>query len=146
MGVEYTLVNNKDKTCFELGKGSWYALCDHNGQGDICLLYEDQIYDTIINEIWEISSIRQSNDHENLHILARELAKNIFRFVNNADPTEISLANDCDDSIFYLRDANYCWIGSRYSYSDFKQFNKHLKINCSSKEEFEKAIKLKSFW
>jgi hypothetical protein len=145
MGIEYTLVNHKDKTCFELGKGSWYALCDHKGQGDICLLYENKIYDTIINEIWE-TYIRHSNNSENYHKVARELAKNLFNFINNADPTQISLANDCDDSKFKLREDSYCWIRSRDSGANFYELNEHLKTNFSSREDFEKAIRLKAFW
>jgi hypothetical protein len=126
MGIEYSLVNHQDKTCFELGKGSWYALCDHNRIGDICLLYEDQIYDVIINEIWDYN-IEQAEDKSTWHEDAKNLAKELFIFINSANPSKISLANDCDDSYSDVRQNNYRWIGSRYSEQDLDDLNRHLK-------------------
>ncbi len=125
MGVEYCLANHKDKTCFELGKGSWYALCqDRNRTGHECLLYEDTIYDMITEEIWDHNI---SEAAETWKKAAQELASALYKFVNDADPTEISLVNDSDDSESNLREKGYRWVGSRYKSADLAHSNRHLK-------------------
>jgi len=129
MGIEYTLANHENKTCFELGKGSWYALCDHNGKGDVCLLYEDQIYDVIINEIWEynIATSLSTKEKSDWIEYSKTLSKEIFKFINNVDPSRISLTNDSDDSTFELRQNGYRWVGSRYVEDDLSLLNRHIK-------------------
>ncbi len=125
MGVEYTLANHKDKTCFELGKGSWYALCqDRNRTGHECLLYEDTIYEMITEEIWD-QNISEAS--ETWKKAAQELAAALYKFVNDADPTEIGLVNDSDDSESFLREQGYRWVGSRYKDTDLVYSNRHLK-------------------
>jgi hypothetical protein len=130
MGVEYTLANHKDKICFELGKGSWYALCqDRNRTGHECLLYEDTIYEMITEEIWDYNISNPGNGEraDTWKKAAEELAAELFKFVNDADPTEISLVNDSDDSESNVREKGYRWVGSRYKSSELEQLNRHLK-------------------
>ena len=130
MGLEYTLVNHQNKTCFELGKGAWYALCDKKRRGDFCLLYQDETYDTIVNEIWDYN-IAQAGSPEaaaSWRANAKELAKNIFAFVNNVDPSEIELCHDSDDSLIELRQKGFRWTGSRYYEESLDDLNSHLKI------------------
>jgi len=130
MGVEYTLANHKDKTAYELGKGSWYALCGNPKRtGDECLLYEDTIYDMILREIWDynISNPGPGETADTWREYAKKISKEIYKFVNDADPTEISLCNDSDDSNYELRKENYRWVGSRYESDDLVSLNRHLK-------------------
>jgi len=133
MGVEYCLANHKDKTCFELGKGSWYALCqDRNRTGHECLLYEDTICEMITEEIWDhnirnAGTVGKEDTAESWKEAAKRLAAQIFKFVNDADPTEISLVNDSDDSESDVRDKGYRWVGSRYKGDDLTILNRHLK-------------------
>lgn len=131
MGIEYTLANHKDKTAFELGKGSWYALCDENRKGDACLLYKDSIYDVLINEVFEYQITHPEASELDVNEwkqYSKEIADKIFNFVNGADPSQISLCNDCDDSDFYLREQGYRWIGTRYENLDVNILNRHLSI------------------
>lgn len=129
MGIEYTLANHKNKTCYELGKGSWYALCDKNRKGDACLLYEDSIYDVLINKVWEhiIENPTEGDSAESWQLYAKEIAGEIFKFVDGVDPSQISLTNDCDDSSFELRERGYRWVGSRYREEDLSALNRHIK-------------------
>lgn len=131
MGIEYTLANHKDKTAFELGKGSWYALCDENRLGDACLLYKDSIYDVLINEVFDyyINNPNSSElSKEEWEEYAEEIAGKIFNFVNGADPNQISLCNDCDDTNFELREKGYRWTGTRYENAEIDCLNRHLSV------------------
>ena len=53
MGIEYSLVNHKNKTLFDLGKGSWYALFDSHRKGLPELLYAEEIKEIIEEEIFD---------------------------------------------------------------------------------------------
>jgi hypothetical protein len=126
MGIDYTLANNKNKTCLELGKGSWYALMDGK-KGDACLLYPEEIYKVIVEEIWDYIINDPESEYSFWIDYAKEVATKIFVFVDNADPNDISLCNDSDDSTFELRQQKYRWVGSRYAEFDSDYANRHLK-------------------
>lgn len=130
MSLEYTLANHKDKTCFELGRGSWYALCQNGNRiGHECLLYEDTIYEMIIEEVWDynISNPENGETADNYRKYAAKIAAELYKFVNNTDPAEISLTNRSDDSTLDLKEKGYRWIGSRYESDVLSELNKHLK-------------------
>jgi hypothetical protein len=125
VGLEYTLVNHQDKTCYELGKGSWGALLDANRKGSADLLYKESIRDIIVTEIWDYN-IETDNNPQFWLDYAVEVASEIFDFINGVDPSNIGLANDSDDSNFEVRQKQYRWVGSRYREYSLDELNKHL--------------------
>lgn len=128
MGIDYSLANHKDKTAYELGKGSWSAfLSDNCKTGHECLLYEDAIYEMIVEEVWDYLIDDPTENAEEWRQYAKEIASEIFKFVNNVDPSQIILCNDCDDSDYMLKEKGYRWVGSRYRNVDLDCLNRHLK-------------------
>jgi hypothetical protein len=125
VGLEYTLVNHQDKTCYELGKGSWGVLLDANRKGAADLLYKESIRDIIVTEIWDYN-IETDNNPQFWLDYAVEVASEIFDFINGVDPSNIGLANDSDDSNFEVRQKQYRWVGSRYREYSLDELNKHL--------------------
>ena len=114
MGIEYSLANNKNKTLFDLGKGSWYALCNHQRKGLPELLYAEEIQDIIENEIFD----HWDKTKENKDYFQR-LSKSIHKFIDDSDPEiNISLTNDSDDSNLELKEIGYIYVGHRYDYSE----------------------------
>lgn len=129
MGIYYCLANHKDKTCYEVGKGSWYSLVSRDGKHNEELLYEEEIYDIIVKEIWDhyISDPGPGETADSWRQQAKKIAAEIYKFVNDADPSLITLANDSDDSKAELREKGYRWIGSRFEQEDLAYLNRHLK-------------------
>jgi hypothetical protein len=132
MGLEYCLANHKDKTAFELGKGSWSALTNSDRKGHTCLLKEDAIYEMICEEVWEyyIANPGANDPAGGWLAYAREVARDIHKFVNNADPDQIEMCNDSDDTTLMLQEKGYRWVGSRYisdKENNLASLNEHLK-------------------
>lgn len=125
MGLEYTLVNHQNKTCYELGRGSWGALLGSNRKGSAELLYKESIQDVIVNEVWDFNINEDSNPQFWIDYSAKT-ASEIFDFIAGVDPDNIGLANDSDDSDFEIRQKQYRWVGSRYQEYDLEELNKHL--------------------
>lgn len=125
MGLEYTLVNHQDKTCYELGKGSWGVLLDANRKGSADLLYKESIRNIIVTEVWGYNILTDKKPQFWLDYAA-EIASEIFDFINGVDPSNIGLANDSDDSNFEIRQKQYRWVGSRYREYSLDELNYHL--------------------
>jgi len=126
MGLEYTLVNHQNKTCYELGNGSWGSLLDANRKGSADLLYKESIRDIIVTDVWDYNIENATNPQFWLDY-AVEVASGIFDFINGVDPSNIGLANDSDDSTFEVRQKQYRWVGSRYHEYSLDELNYHLK-------------------
>jgi hypothetical protein len=121
MGIEYTLVNHRDKTLFELGKGGWYVLVEYANasEGEIGaadLLYEDSVYDLIIEDVFGEYGDEVHNELDRRYY--RLLAKEIIGFVNGADPKDIALTRDTDGSDVELELKSYTYVGTRYYLGD----------------------------
>jgi hypothetical protein len=121
MGIEYTLANKSNKTLFDLGKGGWGELCCYRDGGDENLLYEESIYQIIKHEVffgW--------GDKDDAYI--QKLAKAIYHFVRDTDPTNIILTSDCDDSTGDLEREGYRYVGCRYYLDNEEQNAKEIAI------------------
>lgn len=110
MGLYHFLVNNKNKTIFELGKGFWFIADDFKSKSELeNYLYKDSCVEYIEKSLYDINN----NIYDTTYY--KFVADQIFDFIEGFDlEKDFSVANDADDSFFELRERQYIIIGSRY--------------------------------
>lgn len=129
MGIEYALVNHRDKTMFELGKGFSEGFLDKDWAKD-----ENSVYDALID------SIPESHKWEDGHV--EIVFERLKSFVGRTPNLEIELVNDSDGSSLVYRDHKfYTPVGSRYGSTDEEEqelIAKELEWQAKARAAFEK--------
>ena len=137
MGVEYYIINRKNKTAYDLGKGNWYAL-NHDKQ---CFQDLDYLINYIITECYgRVLEKENSNcsEEENIELksyIVNRIALDLFDFCKETDPKDIFIFNDSGDDITICRSLGYKFVGHRYNkkgdddYLDYLEnhLNRHFK-------------------
>jgi hypothetical protein len=124
MGTEYYAVNKRDKTFYELGKGSWYILNqDKEAFTDLdylALYIWEDIYD-------EGSFLDKENIASVKDCIYSRVAPDLFKLCNGASPKDMEVFNDCGDELTIIRSLKYKCIGSRFGDIDSEQYIKDLE-------------------
>ncbi len=123
MGIEYTLVNHKNKTMFELGKGNYILPMRPQTTDEFALfLYREAFIPYFVEQMrehyddWKHFDAGDKEKNLQYHT---QLANTIFDFIEGTDPEkDLSVVNDCDDRLFELREQGYIFLGSRYTGMD----------------------------
>ena len=138
MGVEYYIINRKNKTAYDLGKGSWYALNDDKE----CFQDLEYLQNYIITECWygldpESNYYNEDEKQDIKKYIADKIAPDLFEFCKATDPKDIFIFNDSGDDITICRALGYRFVGLRYlekneeAYQESLDFmNRHLKDDC----------------
>ncbi len=134
MGIEYYLINKKDKTFYDLGKGGWYELNnDTEAFQDL-----DYLINEILTECYyiddgdmDVKYLDEITDH-----VTNRVAPDLYEMCKDTDPSDIWIVNDCGDEITIARTKGYRCIGTRYydkvskAYNDQIEFeNRHFRKN-----------------
>lgn len=124
MGTEYYIVNKKDKTFYNLGKGGWYELnYDKEAFQDLeylaLFIFED-CYDLNVGfySQEEIEKIRK--------YVQERVAPDLFIMMKDCSPADIEVFNDCGDDSVIIRSKGYRCIGSRYFDIGTNEYNEHI--------------------
>lgn len=118
MGIEYYIINRKNKTAYDLGKGGWYALSyDKECFQDLEYL-ENYILEECYNEV---------NDFIKTYV-KEKVAPDLFEFCKNTEPKDIFIFNDSGDDMYICRCIGYRFLGHRYSGMSNQEYQEHLKF------------------
>jgi hypothetical protein len=139
MGIEYSLVNHKNQTYFDLGKGGWSVFNHH--LKDLFLFQE--VYE-------DFSPGFEDPESEETKEYIRNIVDNIIKFVGDADLKYIEITADCDEYHAYMRNYYTC-IGSRYGLGNAEKNKGYIEENNQIKgkwtdkhsEEWLKSVKKK---
>jgi hypothetical protein len=126
MGTEYYITNNRDKTFYDLGKGSWYILREEKEALTDLEYLEEFLFDDIFNGYEE--------PEDGLREYAKQIAEDLFGLVNGADIRNIDIMDDCGDDATIFKALWFRCVGTRYGEKGSKEYledmennNKHLK-------------------
>jgi hypothetical protein len=115
MGVEYYLVNTKDKIFYDLGKGGWYDLnYDMEAFFDLEYLIEE-----ILTECYD-------GDESKRDYVANRVAPDLYNICKGCTKSDIFIVHDCGDDLTFMRTKNYKCVGARYYDKDSEEYNKHM--------------------
>lgn len=119
MGTEYYFINKENKTFYNLGKGGWYILSDELS----AVTYDEYLEELLYGDIFRFS---ESNEEPENRKFCKELANDLIKFVNGADPKNLIIISDeFDDSVIF-KGLGYRCVGSRYVNESEKLDNRHL--------------------
>lgn len=115
MGTEYYLVNNENRTFYELGKGHWFAFNENlDALTDLEYLKEFIFEYCLFNLDIPIPDGKQ---------YCEEIAIEIFEFAKCKNIKNIVLTNDSGDELYVIRCLGYSCVGTRYRSDTDKFFN-----------------------
>lgn len=126
MGIEYLLVNKKNKTLYDLAKGSWYEFIDSKEYLTDLELLKEFIFDNIFHG-YESPNFTDSGESKREY--TNEIATEIFEFCFGADLSDLEIINDNGDETWILHCLKYRCIGTRIrpNKEDRLEFqNRHL--------------------
>jgi hypothetical protein len=121
MSVEYRLVNKKNRTMYELGKGGWYDVMTQCG-----VLHDRDLLRLAIEEAL----------YEPEPGYVAEIAAELFEFTKDTPEDQLVVFNDCGDETGICRSIGYRFTGSRYRPFDMDFLNRHLDGSESSKRRY----------
>lgn len=128
MGVEYYIINRKNKTAYDLGKGGWYALNDDKQ----CFQDLEYLENYIVNDCYDSVFNKHSSwysDEERVELkeyITNRIAPDLFEFCKDTDPKDIFIFNDSGDDITICRALGYRFIGHKYHEKNDKDYQEHL--------------------
>lgn len=139
MSEEYYAINIKNKTFYDLGKGSWYALTDMEAFQD-----KEYLCNEILTECYYIDDLQYWSDeikrNEIIDHICNRVCPEIFQMMIDTSPDKIRIINDCIDDITICRSKGYRCVGTRYydvgstQYLDRIKFkNRHLEDTSKNK-------------
>ncbi len=144
MGVIYYAVNRKNKTFYDLGKGGWDVLNDDKE----ALFDLEYLTHEILHECFDIDDRKWMNKTDKadpagsgqppyllIDYVTTRIAPDLFEFVEGAEPSDITIINDCTDDIFYMKCLGYRCVGCRYHLD--KTSEEYKKSVASSNRHFE---------
>lgn len=115
MSIEYYIINRKNKTAYELGKGGWWYDLNYDKE-----YFKDlDLINYLITECWygldpESNYYNEDEKQDIKKYIADKIAPDLFEFCKDTDPKNIFIFNDCGDDITICRALGYRFVGSRY--------------------------------
>jgi hypothetical protein len=107
MGIDYFLIDKKNKTFFELGRGNWYNLGYDLG----CINDPGKLQECLLDEVFSYYGDLRGE----MHFLVSEYLVNELHSCFGSIPThELFVISDCSDSYRHIRQEGYQCIGTRY--------------------------------
>jgi len=140
MGTEYYLVNEKEQTLFELGKGSFHIAFDRcnlgyedNVHNENVLWYYfefEELYKCFTEEIGEYTYGMLYDDKE----YCKRITDNIIKFCNSE---MVYIVDDCSDYFVLLNRIYKKWnspkYNSKYNYKQVGSRYENIKRKCNDK-------------
>ncbi len=97
MGIEWYLINKRDKTFYDLGKGGWYSLDDPDAFSDLEYLTHE-----ILHECYYIDDLDYRSEEEKIRIIAHvtdRVAPDLHEMCNGCGPGEVWVIPDSTDEL-----------------------------------------------
>jgi hypothetical protein len=107
MGIDYFLIDKKNKTFFELGRGNWHSL----GHDKDCISDLGKLQDCLLSEVF--SYYGHLTDRLHYHV-SEHLTDEIFNNFGNTPKEYLEVISDCSDAYGDMRRQGYRCIGTRY--------------------------------
>lgn len=128
MGVEYYIVNRKNKTAYDLGKGGWYSLNNDKESFQDLEYLINYIITECYNSVFDKDSSWYSNQEkkELKDYIINRIAPDLFEFCKDTSPKDIFIFNDSGDNITICRSLGYKFVGHRYNEKGDKDYLEHL--------------------
>ena len=114
MGIDYIMANHSNATYYEVGRGDWFLF-----DSDKWTLYDVELLFGEIREMWE-------DNHDISDEYVDALAKDLCKFVGEAQEDEIEVLADGGDDQWMLRSIGYVCVGSRYNLLDPEENKKNI--------------------
>ena len=103
MGIDYFLIDKKNKTFFELGRGNWYNLG--------CISDPGKLQECLLDEVFSYYGDLRGE----MHFLVSEYLVNELNSLFGETPTNLlSVISDCSDAYGDMRREGYRCTGTRY--------------------------------
>jgi len=107
MGIDYFLIDKKNKTFFELGRGNWYNL-----QYDIgCIRDPGKLQECLLDEVFSYYGELSGEFH--FHI-SEVLVDELHSLFGETPAYLLNVISDCSDAYGEMRREGYRCIGTRY--------------------------------
>lgn len=136
MGICYTLINYKDKTLLDLGKGCFAEWVNDRTfsytEDDIRSVMED--YEYFLDR--SASNINYWNSVVDL----------ILNFVKDVNHEDLQMIGDGGDELYILKSYGYKFIASRHKSDVIEDLNKHLTAERQHMYNKEEASKYLSYY
>lgn len=110
MGVDYFLIDKKNKTFFELGRGNWHNLGYDLG----CISDPGKLQECLLEEVF--SYYGQLNGEFHFHV-SEYLVNELHSCFGNTPTHDLFVISDCSDSWRHIIQEYRC-IGTRYEIRD----------------------------
>ena len=112
MGIEYYLVNTKNKTFYDLSKGGWSGL-----DLEACTVNDPEyLADNILNDVFmRYSDETDEQWNKTIDYVKSRIVPDLLKFAENTNPKDLILINDCGDDTAILRAKKYTCVGTRFS-------------------------------
>jgi len=143
MGVEYYLVDKKNKIFYDLGKGGLSELrYDFEALQDL-----EYLENYILEDCFQVSGenklnyLKEDDIKETIEYVKNRLAPDLFNHFGQSDSKDLSIINDCTDDLWILKCKKYKCIGTRYyrpgsleHNEEIARLNKHLEDTENNKK------------
>ena len=123
MGVEYYVVDKKNKTFYELGKGSWFLLREKGVFSDPDFLHHFLVSHVCKEWVAEKDTLEY----------VRWLAYDLHGHFGSTPSDQLVIINDCGDELFYIKCMGYRCVGTRFGdpesdtfLREIAELNQHL--------------------
>lgn len=139
MGVEYWLIDKKNKTFYDLGKGGWYAF------NDDLECFQDLEYLTayILDDVWDLEERHKKGSYPNdqyldiKNYIINQLAPDLFNLYCKSKPEDLEVVNDCGDDWVICKVKKYKCVGTRFYFDDPKERAQEIDHNNRHLEDTE---------
>ena len=107
MGIDYFLIDKKNKAFFELGRGNWYNLGYDLG----CISDPGKLQECLLDEVFSYYGDLRGE----MHFHVSEYLVNELNSLFGETPTNLlSVISDCSDAYGDMRREGYRCTGTRY--------------------------------
>ena len=134
MGVEYWLLDKKNKIFYDLGKGGWYEFnYDLEAFQDL-----EYLTDFILNDVFQLEYCNtEESKNDLINYIKNELAPELYNLFHNSKPEELEVVNDCGDDMVICKAKRYKCIGTIYYFDDPKKKQEDIDYNNRHLEDTE---------
>lgn len=107
MGIDYFLIDKKNKTFFELGRGNWYRL----GYDIGCISDPGKLQECLLDEVFSYYGDVQGEFH--FHI-SEYLVNEIHTCFGSTPIEQLAVVSDCSNVYSDIRKDGFRCVGTRY--------------------------------
>lgn len=125
MGTEYYLVDKKNKTFYDLGKGNWYILAqdlDYIQDKDLLELF-------LLEDVYNVYDCdwRTKEDNDQLiEYIKTRIVPDIYNAFGNTPKEYLTVVPDSVDDITICKAKKYKCIGTRHNDIGSEEYNKDM--------------------